>query len=239
MDVNAKWGNADINDWILSLLKLQQGEALLDVGCGYGLPTLLAAKAVEPSGQVVGTDLQLEFVLTAHQSGRKIQGLTFMVHSATTPFPFRDETFDAILCNFAIYHFSAMDGFLREVHRMLTPNGRFLVTGPDPENNEFLYQVQIAAGGKITAHMARDTFKSMMQEHLATQYSYQYHVFRNMITFPSIDDFARYYSDSALFLLNTPTEERVRQLGKVRQVLGKAPRLQNEKVVGGYLAWKL
>ena len=238
-EVNAKWGQADINDWILSLLKLHHGEVILDIACGYGLTTLLAAKAVGPSGQVVGTDLELAFIRTAHDRGKRNQRLTFMVHNATTPFPFRDETFDAILCNFAIYHFPIVDLFFDEVYRMLKPQGRFLVTGPDPTNNEFLYQVQIAAGGKITARMARDTFKDTTMERLRQHYSYRYHVFTNMITFPSIDDFTRYYSDTTLFLVNTPVEERAHQLLKVRQVLENSPKLQNKKVVGGYLARKL
>ena len=128
-DVNSKWGQADINDWILCLLKLQRGEAVLDIACGYGLITRLAAKTVGPSSQVVGTDLQLEFIRTAHERERKIEELTFMVHNAMMPFPFRDETFDVIFCNFAIYHFSTIDGFLDEVRRMLRPQGDYLSQG--------------------------------------------------------------------------------------------------------------
>ena|SRR5439155_19960771 len=41
----------------LALRKLMTGEAVLDVGCGAGLDSILAARAVGPSGKVIGVDM--------------------------------------------------------------------------------------------------------------------------------------------------------------------------------------
>ncbi len=42
---------------MLDAARLQPGERVLDVGCGFGTSTLEAAERVAPSGRVVGVDI--------------------------------------------------------------------------------------------------------------------------------------------------------------------------------------
>lgn len=48
--------------------RLQPGETVLDIGCGAGIDTLLAALAVGPHGQVIGLDLTDELLSLARQN---------------------------------------------------------------------------------------------------------------------------------------------------------------------------
>src|SRR5512147_186047 len=42
--------------------RLRAGEVVLDLGCGAGIDTLLAARAVGPSGRAIGLDMTREMV---------------------------------------------------------------------------------------------------------------------------------------------------------------------------------
>jgi SAM-dependent methyltransferase len=48
---------------------LRGGEAVLDLGCGAGIDTLLAARAVGPRGLAIGVDMTPEMVKRAPSSG--------------------------------------------------------------------------------------------------------------------------------------------------------------------------
>ncbi len=48
-------------------LKLPPGSRGLDAGCGIGLPALLLADAVGPTGHVTGLDISPEFLLHAKE----------------------------------------------------------------------------------------------------------------------------------------------------------------------------
>src|SRR5262249_12066991 len=49
---------------------LRPGEVVLDLGCGGGIDTLLAARQVGPTGRVVGLDMTLEMVERARRNAR-------------------------------------------------------------------------------------------------------------------------------------------------------------------------
>ena len=239
LDVNTRWGSASLNDWILSLINLKSGESVLDVACGYGQTAILYKDAVGPTGRVVGTDLSPDLIQEAKGRAGIVDGLRFLVHDAAEPFPFESNSFDAITCNFAIYHFPDLDRPMTEFHRMLKHGGRLLITGPHPSNNHFVYQIHDMAGGRIRVDMPRKTFKRRTEESLRGLFPrYRYHLFRNIVTFPDIDAFIGYYSKTMLFLANADPPEREVILARSRGILKHFPRIQNEKVVGGFLAWR-
>src|SRR5262245_41347135 len=47
---------------------LRPGETVLDLGCGAGIDTLLAARAVGPTGRVIGLDMTPEMVDRAREN---------------------------------------------------------------------------------------------------------------------------------------------------------------------------
>jgi SAM-dependent methyltransferase len=49
--------------------KLQPGEVVLDLGCGGGIDTILAAQAVGPSGTAIGLDMLPEMLAVAAANG--------------------------------------------------------------------------------------------------------------------------------------------------------------------------
>ena len=91
---------------LCSLAQLRAGQHVLDVGCGTGLATRWAARAVAPSGSVLGIDLSAGMIDTAVKAGvpPKAAPLEFRVMDAEA-LDLPDESFDAVVSLCAVLHF--------------------------------------------------------------------------------------------------------------------------------------
>ena len=77
-------------------LRLPVGSRGLDLGCGIGLHTTLLAQAVGASGQVVGLDLEPEFLALAAERAAQtgLAGRLRFQQGDMTRLPFEDGSFD-------------------------------------------------------------------------------------------------------------------------------------------------
>jgi arsenite methyltransferase len=111
-----------------SLGPIVPGEAVLDIGCGAGVDSLVAAHLVGPAGRVVGVDVTEEMIIRA-QANLELTGLTnvrFEVASAEV-LPCADREFDVIISN-GVFNLSVdKERALREVRRVLKPGGRLML----------------------------------------------------------------------------------------------------------------
>jgi SAM-dependent methyltransferase len=107
---------------------LQPGERVLDVACGTGVVARQAAQYVGPTGKVIGLDLHADMLAVA-RSLPEVPGVSieWQVGSALA-LPFSDETFDAVLCQQGLQFFSDRPAALREMHRVLLPGGRVVLS---------------------------------------------------------------------------------------------------------------
>jgi 2-polyprenyl-3-methyl-5-hydroxy-6-metoxy-1,4-benzoquinol methylase len=125
------WLTADEQDTFLTWLHLASGKSLLDVACGAGGPALRIAKLTGCS--VVGIDVHEQAVSSARSLAEQ-RGLAgsarFEQHDASQPFPFPDNSFNAITCIDAINHLPDRSRALAEWTRMLKPGGLILFTDP-------------------------------------------------------------------------------------------------------------
>ena len=111
-----------------SLDPINRGEAVLDIGCGAGVDTLVAAIMVGPEGKVTGIDLTPEMLERASTNLQKtsLKNVTFQEGSAEQ-LPFSDGTFDAVISNGVFNLIPDKAKALREVFRVLKSSGRFLL----------------------------------------------------------------------------------------------------------------
>lgn len=111
-----------------SLGRINPGDAVLDIGCGAGVDTLLAAMMAGPQGRAVGVDLTPEMIQRA-KSNLELTGLdnvTFQVASGDD-LPFEDESFDVVISNGAINLIPDKEATLKEIRRVLRPGGRLMI----------------------------------------------------------------------------------------------------------------
>ncbi len=125
-----------------SLGPVSRGEAILDIGCGAGVDTLVAAIMVGPEGRVIGIDLIPEMLNRAKMDLEKtsLKNVVFQEGSAEQ-LPFPDGTFDVVISNGVFNLIPDKAKALREVFRVLKSPGRFLLadqilTGEMPADSE-------------------------------------------------------------------------------------------------------
>ena len=111
-----------------SLGPVNKGEHVLDVGCGGGVDTIIAALLVGPEGKAMGVDPVPEMVERARRNLAKthLTNVTFTEASGEA-LPFHDESFDVVLSNGAFNLIPDKDKALGEVFRVLKPGGRLMM----------------------------------------------------------------------------------------------------------------
>jgi arsenite methyltransferase len=111
-----------------SLGSLSPGDAVLDIGCGTGVDSLVAGRLVGAGGRVVGIDVTAAMIekARAHQARLGLGHVAFQVADAEA-LPFPDNDFDAVISN-GVFNLTLNKAkALAEVHRVLKPGGRLLL----------------------------------------------------------------------------------------------------------------
>ncbi len=112
----------------LDFAAVQPGDIIIDLGCGRGAETMLAArKAVE--GKAIGLDITPKMVQAAREQAA-LKGLTNVdfVEGELDSLPFPENYADVVISNCAINHVSAKEKVFGEIFRVLRPGGRFVVS---------------------------------------------------------------------------------------------------------------
>jgi arsenite methyltransferase len=108
---------------------LVAGEVVLDLGCGAGIDTILAARQVGLSGRVIGLDMLDEMCWRAHATANAagVAGCTEFKRGEMEAIPLPDESVDVVISNGVLNLSPRKARALAEVHRVLRPGGRLCV----------------------------------------------------------------------------------------------------------------
>jgi SAM-dependent methyltransferase len=124
-----RWGEATV-----ARLALTSGDGVLDVCCGAGASALPAARAVGPTGRVVGLDLAAPLLALAKQRAANLglRNVSFRECDATAT-GLESGSFDAVVCVFGVFFAADMPAFVGEMWRLVRPGGTLAITtwGPD------------------------------------------------------------------------------------------------------------
>ena len=123
---------------------------MLDVGCGAGTDTLIAAQMVGAAGSVTGIDMTPEMVAKARRSAA-VMGVAHVeiVEGSAEQLPFGDASFDVVISNGVIDLIPDKDAVFAEITRVLRPGGRIQVadvTIQHPVSEEGRRNIDLWAG---------------------------------------------------------------------------------------------
>jgi SAM-dependent methyltransferase len=105
---------------------LRPGEAVLDVGSGGGIDTILAAHRVGPGGKAVGLDLLEEMCQRGrrHAAQAGVGGWTEFLRGEMEDIPLPDRSVDVVVSNGVLNLSARKSRALAEIFRVLAPGGR-------------------------------------------------------------------------------------------------------------------
>jgi ubiquinone/menaquinone biosynthesis C-methylase UbiE len=110
---------------LLDEANLQSGEAVIDVATGPGTVARLAAARLGSQGRIVATDIAPP-MLDIARAKPVLTGAAPIeyLESPAAPLAAPSGAFDAVLCQQGLQFFPDRPGALREMRRVLKPNGR-------------------------------------------------------------------------------------------------------------------
>jgi ubiquinone/menaquinone biosynthesis C-methylase UbiE len=112
-----RWMAAELRD-------LPPHSPVLEVGCGDASFT---KELIKYSPDVTAIDISAAQI---EDNKRRFGDITFLQHDVAQPFPFPDNAFQVIWCSEVLEHLFDPAFALREMHRVMKPGGRLLVTVP-------------------------------------------------------------------------------------------------------------
>lgn len=107
---------------------LREGEGVVDVGCGTGAATRLAAVKVGSSGRVAGVDVNAGMLDVARSMASTDGAVIEWFEDSAYQLPFADAEFDVALCAQTLQFLDDRPRALAEMHRVLKPGGRIAVS---------------------------------------------------------------------------------------------------------------
>ena len=119
--------HAPLTNWGLSLVDIQDGWTMLDIGCGGGA-TLQRLLKRSQGAKVYGIDISEESVTKARQiNADMLDKQVFVQQGSAEKLPYEDGKIDLVTAVETVYFWPNLPSCLKEVRRVLKPGGHFAI----------------------------------------------------------------------------------------------------------------
>ena len=119
---------------MLEWLDPKEGEMILDIACGGGAFSL---KTAEKGCEVCGVDISENAIKSAKRLAEREKIMCEFEIGSAEDLPYPDGYFDKVVCSSSLEHFKDDIKALKEMHRVLKPNGSVVLT-----TDSFTYPVR-------------------------------------------------------------------------------------------------
>ena len=151
----------------VALASLEEGDTVLDLGCGPGLDCFLAAARVGERGRVIGVDMTPEMLEKARRNAQEggYGNVEFRLGEIEN-LPVADASVDAVISNCVINLSCDKPRVFREAWRVLKPGGRLLVSDIvlEGELPQVVRESTAAYLGCISGAARKDDYLRMIRE---------------------------------------------------------------------------
>lgn len=113
--------------WVFDQYRLAPGQTILELGCGNGSIWQKNSQKIPQECQLVLSDFSAGMLAEAQKNTQDLACAQYRVIDAQS-IPFADETFDVVIANHMLYHLSDVAAALKEIARILKPEGILYAT---------------------------------------------------------------------------------------------------------------
>lgn len=222
----------DLTDWIISIIKPQNNESILDLGCGPG-KQIFKIKEMFHDTKFLGYDkttssLELIQNFCKENSLNDVETVNSDLDDFSKSLQSYDN-FDLIYSSFALYYSKNFKKLISSIYNKLNDNGRFFACGPIKGNNGELISFQQS----IPKSTLEDVTYKMTDEILPvtkkifTNTTTEF--LDNPITFPNLDSLMNYWKSSWLFEENIEKEffEKAKEYFEIHETF-----ITTKKIIG-------
>jgi demethylmenaquinone methyltransferase/2-methoxy-6-polyprenyl-1,4-benzoquinol methylase len=129
-DIAGKWDDMRSQDHkkislLINMAGINEGESVLDVGCGTGVLLPFLKKEAGSSGQITAIDFAGNMVARAMAKNRHFTGINYITGDINDYEP--GFLFDKIICLNFFPHLSDKAAFIRKMRKMLNFNGSLII----------------------------------------------------------------------------------------------------------------
>jgi SAM-dependent methyltransferase len=122
-----------VSERLVELAGIKAGDRVLDIACGYGEPSLTAAKVVGPGGSVVATDISSGMLAYGREraAAAGVENIEF-VESDAASLDFPAGSFDAAVSRWGIIFEPDGEGTASRIRGFLKEGGNFAISSWGP-----------------------------------------------------------------------------------------------------------
>ena len=117
------WGRQFLDDF-----PIWSNRCILDLATGTGILTRLLVDRIGSEGSIVGLDISSEMLAIAQKElGREGSNISF-IESPAYPMNLPSNSFDVVVCQQGFQFFPDKSAAANEIHRVLVPNGKVIIS---------------------------------------------------------------------------------------------------------------
>ncbi|WP_178086916.1 class I SAM-dependent methyltransferase [Methylacidimicrobium tartarophylax] len=146
---------------LISLLSIEPGDSVLDLGCGTGRLAQHVANLVGPQGKVLGIDPSFQRIAIAKR--REAAGLSFEVAGSDNLSAFASSSFDRVYLNYVFHWIDKKEETLRQIYRILKPGGRIGISTGSKNQPSRVRKLIRASIREVLGEVPPDLFVSPFQ----------------------------------------------------------------------------
>lgn len=151
---------------LINMVDAQENDTIIDLGTGSGYVAFSIAEKYNGTN-IIGLDIVTETLKRNTQKAidNNFCNLRFVSYDGSN-FPFSDNSVDKIITRYALHHFPELKESLKEIYRILKPNGKLIISDPTPndnDTNQFVDRfMQMKADGHIKFYHINE-YKEMLK----------------------------------------------------------------------------
>ena len=203
IDTHKQYSTYDINEWMISCVTPQEGEKLLDIGCGIGEQLLSFGKICGSDSSIVAIDeseesLQIAKKRCLENNLKKLNTFRGSMDNLSTLLGSLNK-FDIVISCFALYYSKNIPKLITNIKKILATKGKFFVCGPVSGNNAELIDFHFQVANSQTKIMSYPMTEKILPEITKNFSNISKLYFSNPIHFPDSYSLVKYWKAYYLY----------------------------------------